>query len=355
MSTSLYSQQNLSAWQCNYMGGKIFKHSPKIHIAVPPYSQALELSYTMQTLGKKEWHQRYGFPEIGMSVTAANYGSSALGYAIGVYPTIQTRLIKIRSGNLYLKVGAGLGYVSKKWNRLPNEDTLNNIIGSHINNFTMFQLGVKQPINKHWVAHAGFHFFHTSNASAKQPNLGINAYGLFIGASYYPNTYVNVFEKKVWGASKNPLEFYWKNSIAYAEDKVVDGPMYSFFSNAMMLSKKYRNKSKIQVGLEATYSSKLYALFVNNHIYPGQERKKAWIYSAFLSHEFIFGSVGVPLQMGTYIRRELGGIPVYQKLGFNVYMLKKPYGFLKNIYASALLKTHFLQAEYAEFGLGFVL
>ncbi|QLH44770.1 MAG: acyloxyacyl hydrolase [Bacteroidota bacterium] len=89
----------------------------------------------------------------------ASYGRPDLGWAVGIYPAIQFSLFESRKLNWYFRLGGGFGYASKPWSRLPYSDSSNNILGSHFNNFTMLQTGVRWAINSHWQLNSGVHFF----------------------------------------------------------------------------------------------------------------------------------------------------------------------------------------------------
>jgi hypothetical protein len=44
--------------------------------------------------------------------------------------------------------------------------------------------------------------------------------------------------------------------------------------------------------------------------------------------------------------------PVYEKIGGNFYLLRKEKGPVKELFLSAVLLTHAIVAEFAEFGIG---
>lgn len=336
----------------NYLGGKIYLHTPKIYVAAPPYSQALEFNFNKQTLGNAYWQQRFGFPETGLSVCVAHYGSPLIGWAAGLYPTIQFRIINFGKGYWYWKLGGGIGIASKSWKRTPPEDSINNIIGSTVNNFTMIQTGIRYQIATNWTIQAGLHFFHVSNAGMRKPNFGINTTGGFVGVNYHPKGFVNHFEKADQRPYKNPLNFGIQAACSFAEAKIANGPMYPTYGLSAFAAKMYRGKSRFALGVDLTYVSRLYAHYKTNFQYPGSERAHAWIGSVFMANEFVFGKIGLPLQLGYYLNRPAGGYPIYEKLGINWHFYRHPDKRIKDLYLSTQLKTHYATADYAEFGVG---
>lgn len=339
----------------NAMGGRIFMHTPKIYTKAPPFSGGVEFSFQQQTDGRRDWHQRFGFPELGLHVFYAQHGSAQLGHSISLYPTIQFRLLRLPQGYCFLKFGGGLGYANRHWQRLPSEDTLVNIIGSHVNNFTMFQIGARHFFSYRLSAQAGLHFYHLSNAAARSPNFGINTYGGFLGVNYHLQPALQHFTHRRLARMPNPLNIALSGSLAFAEDKTPDGPVYPVYTGSLALYKMYRNKSRVFLGSDLIYSSKARSFIRNTN----QQVNGRWLspiqYTAFLGHEFLFGKIGFPLTFGVYLNRPVGGQKIYQKLGMNYHFLHVQKGPVKDGFISLILKTHMIQAQYAELGFGFFL
>lgn len=337
------------------MGGRIFIHTPKIYTDAPPFSGGFELSFQQQTDGRRDWHQRFGFPEVGIHLFYAQHGSSQLGYSISCYPTIQFRIVDLPKGYCFLKFGGGLGYASKHWQRLPSADTMMNIIGSHINNFTMFQLGGRHVFSDRFSAQAGLHFYHLSNAAARSPNYGINTYGAFLGANYHLQPALQHFRHRPLTKFHNPLNLVVSGSVAFAEDKTPDGPLYPVLTGSLALYQMYRNKSRVFFGSDVIYSTKTRSFIRNTN----QQTNGHWLdplqYTAYVGHQFLFGKIGFPLTFGAYLNRPVGGQKIYQKLGMNYHVLHYRKGPIKDGFLSLILKTHLIQAQYAELGFGIFL
>ena len=339
----------------NYLGGKVIVHTPKIHIDPPPYSQAILFSYCKQHTGTKDWQQRFGFPESALNLSFTHYGKKELGNAIGIYPSIQFRLISQKNAYWYFKVGGGIGIVSKSWKRIPTEDSTNNILGSTLNNFTMIQSGVRFKVAKNWTFQSGIHFFHISNAASRQPNYGINTIGAFIGLNYHPLGVVMQFAKIELPKNKIPYNIGLKATLAFAEAKAVDGPLYPYYHISLFGSKMYRNKNRAMLGIDATYSAELYTAFKNNYKFIGTEKQHAIRYTVFGAHEFVFGKIGLPLQYGFYLNRPTGGRKTYQKLGINYHFYHNDNHIVKDIFLMTQLITELVNAQYAEIGFGVML
>jgi len=340
--------------EANVMGGKIYKHTENFKAPVPDLTRAFELDFVQQTYGKKAWEQRRNYPVVGFGITYTDYGiDSIFGKCVSIYPYLQLPILKGKRLEWTFRTGFGFGYITKHYERAPSWDTLNNAIGSHLNNYTVFATDVRLHVNKHWDVQIGGNFSHISNASIRTPNLGINFYGVHVGLRYFPVT--SKPEKIV--RKMAPLKNRWlaqaRIGIAFKENSQPDGPLYPIYIVSAFASKRYRSKNKVFAGLDYSYHNEIFAFLKNNEIDPGREKQHSWKSSVFIGHEFLFGRVGIVLQLGVYLKQAyLTNDPYYEKLGGNLYLLQREKGVLKELNASVLLKTHQTQAEFAEFGLG---
>jgi hypothetical protein len=335
----------------NYLPSKILIHTPRVYLAPNAFPQAFEISYKKQTLGNKEWHQKYGFPEVALNLTYSNYDYSYFGNAIGFYPSIQFKVLQSEKLNWYFKMGGGLGIISKHWIR---ESPIDTFIGSKLNNFTMFQTGIHFALSKKITAQFGAHFYHVSNAATRKPNYGINAIGVFLGVNYHPKNVTKRIEKRIIPKHKNPFNIGVQSTIGFLEARANDGPLYPVYFQSLFASKMYRNKNKFSFGFTATYNSLYYATIRNSNRYPNRYWEHSWRYSLNISNEFIFGKIGFPLQLGFYLNHPLSRNLMYQKLGLNYHFYKNTKAIFKDIYGCLLLNTHTSRAQNAELGLGFL-
>jgi hypothetical protein len=335
-----------TGYSVQLLAGSLYKHTNKIYLHERVFPTSMEFSWQKQTQGNQLWQQRFGYPETALNILTTYNGHRALGFTLGIYPSIQ---FKIRN-QFFFKMGGGMGVVTKYWQRNPASDTLNNIIGGALNNVTMFQFGYQRNLSGNWILRLGAHFHHASNASARQPNFGINTYGVFAGIKYQvagtPQNSTSIAQPAN-KLNQQLIGLKWGYSLA--EDKTPDGPMYPAYSMALLLQHTFRNKIRGSLGWDATYYSRLYSLYKSEHKFDGREKAKAWRNSIVLGGEFLFGKIGMPLQLGVYLDRPIAGPWVYQKLGLNYYIVQKK---RFQLFGFTQLKTHFAQAELAEFGLG---
>jgi len=340
--------------EVNVRAGKVLKHTNKFLAPIPDITCAYEVNVMQQTYGKREWHQRRKYPRVGVGMTYTNYGiDSVYGRCISIYPNVELPLVKGERLEWTLRLGFGAGYVTRHFERVPVWDTLNNAIGGHLNNYTMFATDLRYQINGHWAVQVGANFSHISNAGYRQPNKGINTYGGHVGFRYYPVT----SEPERIVRKLKPLSNRWllqaRLGLSYNESAFTDGPLYPIYLASVYGSKRWRSKNKMFAGVDYSYHKDIEAFQKNNEINEGEERDNSWKSAVFVGNEFLFGRVGIMLQVGVYLKEATLRLdPYYQKLGCNLYIVQRERGPLKEMFLSVLLKTHKTQAELAELGLG---
>jgi len=340
--------------EANIMGGKIFRHTQRFLGPMPDFCSALDINFLQKTDGRQAWQQRRNYIQWGVGLTYTDYGmKDVYGSCIGMYPNIQLPIIRRKNLEWTFRFGLGLGYVSKRFNRYPDFDTLNNAVSSHINNFSLFSTDIRYRLNEHWDLQAGLNFTHISNAAFRQPNLGINMYAVHIGVRYFPTTSEPAKIKRRLQPLSNRYLVQARVGMALNGAGNGAGPQYPAYLASAFVSKRYASKNKVFVGVDYSYHERIYAFLRNNEILPGEEKQYSWKSAVFVGHEWLMGRGALTLQIGVYLKQAyLRMDPYYQKIGYNYYLIRQENGLLKELYLSAQLKTHKTIAELAEFGFG---
>lgn len=337
-----------------YVSGKIFKHSEKFKGPIPNYSQAIDINLLQQTRGNKLWQQRRNYPLVGIGITYTDYGmDSVYGKCIGAYPILQLPLVRGKKLEWTLRLGLGVGYVTRTYERVPTFDTINNAIGGHLNNFTMFATDLRYKINDQWAVSLGGNFSHISDGAWRQPNLGVNMYGGHVAVRYFPVSSKPERKNDVLLPQKNRWLLQARMGFSANEYAIADGPLYPIYVASVFASKRYASKNKAYAGLDYSYHPGITAFMRNNEISPGLEAQNSWKSAAFVGNEFLFGRLGLVLQVGFYLQQAyLRSHKYYQKLGYNFYLVQNEQGAVKELCVYTMLKTHRTQAEFIEFGVG---
>ncbi len=338
--------------EANFVSGKVLKHTSKFRAPIPESSNALELALLKQTRGAQDWEQRRSYPLWGIALKYTDYGGDhVLGSAIGLYPLLQFPLIRGKNLEWTVRGGLGIGYATSIYRRAPYWDTINNAIGSHINNFSSFSTDLRCRLNEHWSLQLGLAFSHMSNGAMKLPNLGINMYGAQLGLRYWPDGDRAEHIDRDRPRLRNRILLQLRAGGAVTEAGKTDGPLYPIYIGTVYGSRRYASKNKILLGLDYSYYTDLYAFQRNNEINVGKEAANAWKAGLFVGHEWLFGRMAFIAQFGYYLKQGVNGQDqIYEKLGYNYYLLRRESGPLKELALSVLLKAHSATAELVEYG-----
>lgn len=340
--------------ESNVMINKMIRHSPKFTGPLPDQTYSVELNFVKKTFGQKEWQQRRNYPQLGIGIYYNNYNMpDVYGQAFGIFPNIQLNLIKGEHFEWTVKAGMGVCYDTRPYERTPNPNLENVAIGGHWNNISPFSTDIRWKIDSHWDLQAGFNFSHVSNAAFQEPNLGINVYGAHIGMRYFPVTSEPKKIIRKLQPLKNRWLFHAKYGMGFIESSPADGPLNPVYMGAVYVSKRYWSKNKIIGGFDYTYNSAKYAKLKSIEHFQGHEYSQSTQAAVFLGNEFLVGRLGILFQAGFYLHKmdEQNDL-IYEKLGGNFYLVQKEKGVLKELFFSALLKTHAAQAEMFEMGIG---
>jgi Lipid A 3-O-deacylase (PagL) len=342
--------------ETNILAGKIVRHTVKFTSPIPDYSMAWDVNFVWQTYGKKTWHQRRNFPQIGLGTTYTDYGSNQVfGKAIGIYANLQIPLIRGKKIDWTVRLGDGIAYVTKKYQKKYPYDTLNVAIGTHINDFGIFMSDLRYHVNEHWHLQCGVNLTHISNGYFHTPNLGVNMVGGHIGVQYFPVTNKPKPIIKDLPKLKNRWLAQVRVGVGYTEANAKGNPELPNYVVSGYVSKRWWSKNKVYGGIDYAYHEPTYAFYKTWGIDIGHERGNAWDGTFFVGNEFLLGRVGIIAQVGYYYRKtylKYGNDPLNEKVGGNLYIIQHEKGILKELFLTAILTTHTAVAEYAEFGLG---
>jgi hypothetical protein len=341
--------------EANLFYGHVMKHTQKFLLPQPEFSTGCDINLLYHTFGRKDWHQRRRYPTIGIAFSYINYGiDSVYGKCFGLYPNITIPLITSKRVEWTLRLGNGIGYVTRKYDRFPITDTMNNAIGSHINDFASFFTSLRYHVSKHLDIQAGVNFNHISDASYHQPNLGINLLAYHVGVRYFPTTSSPKKQHKELPTLSNRVLLQGRVAFAFTQSEAAYGPLYPVYMASVFGSKRWLSKNKGFVGIDYSYHEGVQAFLRNNEIDPGRENSQSWKSAVFVGNEFLLGRLGVVLQVGVYLKQAYLALdPYYQKVGGNYYLLQREKGPIKELCITGMLKTHKSNAELAEFGIGF--
>ena len=95
---------------------------------------------------------------------------------MGLFPFVQTYLIRKKRFQLTHQFGIGLGYATKKFDQFTNPGNLT--YSSNISNYLALGISNYYFINPKTALNLSFIFNHISNGGIKDPNNGLNFHGV---------------------------------------------------------------------------------------------------------------------------------------------------------------------------------
>lgn len=145
---------------------------------------AFEFSFYKGTFGEKEWEAAYNYPYIGLTFYHSGLGGfKEIGKVYALYPFINYPLLFNEKHKLTLKVGAGIGYLTQKFDQ--TENYYNFSIGSKVNAAVNLSFEHRMKVTPTLSFVTSFGLTHFSNGATKSPNYGLNTYSGAWGLAYY--------------------------------------------------------------------------------------------------------------------------------------------------------------------------
>jgi hypothetical protein len=352
--TSLSAQDSLNksfviSMQSHY--GFIIGHRGEMARLIKGHIYGGELNYIYRTSGNQYWQPMYNYPEFGVCVVRLNLANpEELGYLTALYPYTNLRLTNPkRNFKLNLRLGLGVAYVSKPFDRITNHKNV--AIGSYYNGFVNIRFSSIFMIKKACRIDAGLGFSHASNGAIKTPNLGLNMVTVNLGVGYVFGNKVlqNKRDTILENASKKNYKKWTPSIIGVVGIKELEHPdqakylAYGLMCN-MYYTKNYQNK--FGGGIELAYNNATIQQWKNDSL-SVIKTKDVLQAGAKLSYAFTLNRLSFPIDFGVYIykKQPLNGI-FFHRIGVR-YMLSK------HFIANFTLLTHWAKADYFEWGFGY--
>ena len=326
--------------------GFIISHRNNMANVIKGHIYGAEVNYIFRTDGCKSWQQIHKYPEIGVCFLHMYLANpQQLGNLEAFYPYTNIRLNKLdRKFALNLRIGVGLAYLTKAFDRIENHQ--NGVIGSHFNGFVNFRLSSVVMLSQAWRLDAGVGLTHASNAAMSTPNLGINMATVNLGLAYAFGNKICTFKKD----SILPPEKKWQPSVigvfGIKELEAPGGPEYFAYGIQANMYRVLNYKNKLGGGIEMAYNNATKQVWANDSVFT---TKIADIVQAGvkISYSFNMNRLSLPVDFGMY---------VYKKQGYNGMFFHRVglrYLVTEHIIANFTLLTHFAKADYFEWGIGY--
>ena len=334
----------------DYFYGNIFAHSNSIQHLITEHPEGILISFNKKTFGTKEWQAAYNYPDYGASFHFEDTHNETLGDLYGLYAHYNFYFLK---RNLTFRVAQGIAYNTNPYDKETN--FRNVAYGSHWFPASYFMLNFrKEKLWQNLGFHAGFSFFHHSNATLRSPNTSTNTIAINIGLNYSlekkaQNVYLP-WQRDSINYIKQPIDYNITLRGGVNESDIIGSGQYPFFALSFNAEKRLSRKSAVQVGTDLFWHEYLreYIKF-KSVAYPAEKIAADTDFrriGVFIGHELLISRLSMEAQVGYYVYspfKYLG--PLYQRVGMKYYISDQ-------IFGSMSLKTHGAKAEALEFGIG---
>ncbi|MHC1708474.1 MAG: acyloxyacyl hydrolase [Bacteroidales bacterium] len=324
--------------------GFIIQHHLDMGLYTNHHFPCYEADLGFRVSGKKDWHSQYSFPTMGLGYWYSSLGNtSILGDVHGLLFWSSFPLYVGKYSSINLRLGGGLGYFKKKFDRYENYKNL--AIGSHINANLQFGLEYRVRLYKFLAIGVTAGVAHFSNGTMFTPNYGINV----PHAGFMVNWNKNDINNRDPKAEKFHFSRFWETKISVSngikEILPVMGRKFLVFSGSMDWIYHRSPVGGIGIGLDLFWDesereilNRLDKPEVSNAglIKPGIKVIKSWD----------IGKVDFNIEAGVYLyEKERSDGSVYDKLVLN-------YSVTELMFTTLYLKTHFARADYIGWGVG---
>lgn len=336
--------------------GAVWKHTPKLTTQTGELLWGQEFGVRFQTMGQHDWQAWQRYPIWGASFVYFQLGDSSHGDGFGLLPNLSIPIVRSHKFAAFFRLGTGLAWITHPYDYFDNPNQ--NAVSSHWNNITQFRLGGELRCSDHLKLNTGASLTHFSNGGTSLPNYGINIPAGYLGLVWSPRP-VREEDFLTAKTNKHPtrrLGGLVQMGLAINEYGVFDGPKYPIWAGAAAGYFHFNKINRALLGLDYEFNKAVYeyGLYVADFENEEQARKGATRLAIFVADEFLFGIVGIQLQMGHYVGKNLNQLtakPNYSKLTTRVYF-PKLFKTSFQPHVGITLKAHATTAEYISMNAG---
>ncbi len=329
------------------------------------YYQALNISYSVQTDGSKEWHHIFNFPYYGVAFYNANFFNvDELGTPTALFGFMGFPFKRNKRSMWGYELGFGLTYNWEPYNKYDNP--FNVAIGSYRTVYIDANLFYEYYLSPRWGLRGSFGFTHFSNGGTKKPNSGINLLSPSLEVNYkfkdrpvlikqpqpaYGQHYELALQLGL-GAS-NVLYDNPNTPVNPGDEKGTADVMHSYFNFSAAVLKQATWKNKFGAGIDITYDEKNNVMVTNPEdgsqdpiVKFSDKTSEKMMLGIFGTYEFTVDRLSVASYFGVLAIKQSNSL-LYQKFGLK-------YHFKNDMYLGLLVRAHnFSVAEVIEWNLGY--
>ena len=305
------------------------------------HAYAVEVSYLLQSRGKKAWQSAYKYPVYGITGFAGSVGNEKLlGNFYGLYGFMKFPFVSRKHYVFSGKLGCGLGYGTKHYD--PETNILGIAVSSSVNAQIVLALENRFTFGNNSIT-AAIDMTHFSNGAMKVPNFGLNLPFISLGYGYRikereDSLYVHEPFKKSWGFGITAIG-------SHKEVFPAGGRKYPIIALSLHARRYFRPKTGMEISFDIM--SKQSTMDLQEDV-PKRQDEIIQL-GAFVGYILPLDKFQFITGMGIYVRDKFkpDGL-LYHRVGMR-YILNN------GMNINLVLKSHWARADYVEFGFGYTL
>lgn len=339
--------------------GAVWRHTPKLTTQTGETLWGQEIGFRVQTIGRHDWQAWQRYPVWGVSLLHFRLGDGSHGDGWGLLPHLSVPVVRVGAFAAFFRLGTGLAWVSNPYDYFDNPGQ--NALGGHWNNVTQFRLGAEWRLGDRLCLNTGASLTHFSNGGTNLPNFGINIPAGYAGLAWSPKPIRRTDFLPANSDKRSQRRFggLLQTALAMLEYGVFDGPKYPVWAGAAAGYFHFNQVNRLHLGVDYEFNRAIYEFGLQSADFgnKAEAKKGATRLAVYVADEFLFGNMGVQLQMGRYVGREISQYVLsrqYSKLTVRAYL---PALFTTSLrpHFGITMKAHQTTAEYISLNLGLVL
>ncbi len=344
VATLSYSQNACNLYtEANFCFGKMIANAGEHSFA--PVALGFEVKVGKQTKGENPWESFHKNPRYGLGFRYLSFDSDVLNSKYALFGFIDASFFEYKSFSVNYQVNAGFSYYTNPYDPVTNPDNI--WIGSNFNFYVGLNIGINYQLNPHLLLVSVTGFSHSSNATLKQPNLGVNMVTQSVGVRYFLNP--PEYAEKSLQFPLEPIEN--KNTMiatfapAVKESKR-DGAYYFASTLGLAYERRFHHFMTYGLGFDLCYNPSIMSLQSEGHEITQAD---CFTPAAKASFEVIYGRMSLYAAFAVYLYRAFDFYePFYERAGIKYYLDKSQRHFV-----GVFVKAHSGNVDYMEWTYGF--
>ncbi|MFC2137584.1 acyloxyacyl hydrolase [Bacteroidota bacterium] len=329
-----------------YHYGFLWPHHTSIAYSINGHVPGFEFNILNYSNNKNIWDNLYHNPRKGFGMSYFYMQDHEIfGSAIGLYGLFDIPIIRNKTFNASYRIYGGLSWLTKIWDIKENYNQT--AIGTHINLYFRGSLTCRYKISPSNELIIGTGLTHFSNGNIKEPNLGLNIVTPSIG---FVHNFISteqdneIEQKEIPDLNKFNLSLIYSGGI-----KAINGIYNDYYYKCALnihLGYNINHISQVGTGIDFLYDGTQKNKWEESN---SKKNKSDLLQLGYIIyHDLIYKKLILTVQAGTYLYNRHDYRMIYNRIGLK-------YKISKKILTTLSLKSHKTQADYIEWGIGYIL